>query len=379
MKTPMIKLVALAVLFTIGSCDSDEKTETPGTEEQENITISEVQFVNEFILPAATVFENTTVGGLSGIDYANNTWYMISDAPNAPHFYTAAIALNQDGISAVTITSVNNFKDATGTPLETGITDPEAIRFADGNVLWTSEGNMNNLIDPSVRIAALDGTIRHEITLPERYKATESSAFGPRHNGVFEGLSLSYDGNGYWVSMELPLKQDGEEPTLKDTEAPVRIAYIDKATNTFGKEIAYELDAVARPALLGTTFELNGVVEILSYDENKFLVVERSFSTGYADGGNTVKIYKVDATNATDVSTLETLKGATYTKATKTLLFDFETVRDQLTENMVDNIEGITFGPTLENGNRSLVLVADNNFSAFIPQLNQFILLEILN
>ena len=92
-----------------------------------------------------------------------------------------------------------------------------------------------------------------------------------------------------------------------------------------------------------------------------------------------MKIYDVDAGNATDISEINSLADVPYQPAKKTLLFDFEEIRDQLTDGVVDNIEGISFGPSFPNGNRSLILVADNNFSAFGPQLNQFILFELLD
>ncbi len=41
----------------------------------------------------------------------------------------------------------------------------------------------------------------------------------------------------------------------------------------------------------------------------------------------------------------------------------------------VDNIEGITFGPTLPNGHRTLIFVADNNFSPL--QKTQLLLFEV--
>ena len=41
-----------------------------------------------------------------------------------------------------------------------------------------------------------------------------------------------------------------------------------------------------------------------------------------------------------------------------------------------DNIEGITLGPLLPNGNRSVILVSDNNFSPL--QQTQFMLLELI-
>lgn len=42
---------------------------------------------------------------------------------------------------------------------------------------------------------------------------------------------------------------------------------------------------------------------------------------------------------------------------------------------VLDNIEGITWGPTLASGNRTLVLVSDNNFSG--TQFTQFVALEV--
>ena len=45
-----------------------------------------------------------------------------------------------------------------------------------------------------------------------------------------------------------------------------------------------------------------------------------------------------------------------------------------------DNLEAMAFGPRLPNGNPTLLLMSDDNFSAAggSPQVNQFILLEIV-
>lgn len=42
----------------------------------------------------------------------------------------------------------------------------------------------------------------------------------------------------------------------------------------------------------------------------------------------------------------------------------------------IDNVEGITFGPKLANGNQSLVLVTDNNFSD--KQKTQVLVFEVV-
>ena len=59
------------------------------------------------------------------------------------------------------------------------------------------------------------------------------------------------------------------------------------------------------------------------------------------------------------------------------MVFSFDTVKNKLKEGIIDNIEGITLGPILENGNQSIILISDDNFQLFGKQLNQFLLLEI--
>ena len=56
--------------------------------------------------------------------------------------------------------------------------------------------------------------------------------------------------------------------------------------------------------------------------------------------------------------------------AQKTLLFDLTDLNIP-----IDNVEGITFGKTLPNGKRSLILVSDNNFAP--TQFTQFLAFEI--
>jgi hypothetical protein len=58
-------------------------------------------------------------------------------------------------------------------------------------------------------------------------------------------------------------------------------------------------------------------------------------------------------------------------------VLDLATITDKLKSKQIDNLEGLTFGPTLANGNRSLLMVADNNFNIHGPQLNQVLLFEV--
>lgn len=372
--------IALGLLLILFSCDDNENIDDSNTS---STTISGFKFIGEQIIPDGKLFEGQTIGGLSSIDYHNNLYYIISDAPNTPiRYYTAKLNFDASDFNHVTIINQIELLNKQGTSFGDTEVDPESIRFdpITGTIVWTSEGFANNQIDPFVREADVTGKFVKEYTLPNMFKSTIATDKGIRNNGAFEGLSLSVDGKGYWIAMELPLKQDGSEPEFgKDTNSKVRIAYVDRATNKFGRQFTYDLGRVKREG----GFTINGLVEVLEYTTNKFLILERSFASGQDDGGNDVLIYNVDASNATDVSSFEKLEN-TVVSSTKNLLFDFNDIRDQLSSvpgnnaKVVDNLEGMTFGPDLKNGNKSLVLVADNNFSAFGAQLNQFIVLEVL-
>ncbi len=380
-----IKKVFIFILLSWG-CSSNNTTEnhsnTDNTPSEHNQnTISSIEFIDEFIIPDQEM-NGVPIGGFSGIDYHNGKWHIICDTSTPPiRFYEANIIYNEDAFQNVEITKMIEIKDTSDNSLVQGVVDPEAIRYdpISSTFLYTSEGSINNGVDPALIEIALQGNQIRSFKLPDNFKAnTADNTLGPRHNGVLEGLSLRFNSEGYWISFELPLIEDGPEPTTTDTESPVRITLFNRITGTAERQFAYELDPVAREAALGTSFEVNGLVEILEYQNNKFLALERSFASGYIDGGNNVKIYKVDASNATNTLLIESLNGADYTKATKTLLFDFETIRSQLTNTTVDNIEGITFGPTLDDGHKTVVVISDNNFNTFYPQLNQLIVFKVI-
>ncbi|WP_025743500.1 esterase-like activity of phytase family protein [Aquimarina pacifica] len=376
----------LTLCFGCSSNNSDPETNPQNTDDETVVvvdqnTITSLEFIDEFIIEEQEI-KGVPIGGLSGIDYQNNTWYLICDTSTPPiRFYKANLNYTKDGFTNVTIDDMIEIKSVAGTTFEKTPVDPESIRFdsSSGNILYTSEGSINNGIDPALIEISIQGDHIKNYTLPTNFKANSSDdTSGPRHNGVLEGLSISFDKKGYWVSFELPLIEDGPEPDITDTESPVRITKIDKTSGTPESQFAYELDPVSREPALGTEFKVNGLVEILEYDDQQFLALERSFSSGYIDGGNTVKIYKVDATNATNTLSIDTFVAATYTKATKTLLFDFDTIRKDLTNGTIDNLEGITFGPTLEDGSRTIVVISDNNFNSFFPQYNQIIALKVV-
>jgi hypothetical protein len=103
------------------------------------------------------------------------------------------------------------------------------------------------------------------------------------------------------------------------------------------------------------------VSDILSVDATHFLVMETATAPGK---GYSVRVYEVDDSNATSVRDVPALAGQTFTPVTKTLLLDMSTLN---LPGGVANFSGLTWGPTLSNGDRSLVLVSDNGFNSHTP------------
>src|SRR5678810_1123331 len=83
---------------------------------QKTITLtdrSQLKFIGEYDIPHNQIFQNTTIGGLSGIDYdsRNKIYYLISDDRSSispARFCSAKIFLNKEGIDTIHFISVNS-------------------------------------------------------------------------------------------------------------------------------------------------------------------------------------------------------------------------------------------------------------------------------
>jgi len=331
----------------------------------------DLKFLDEFVLSDNVIIDGTLVGGLSGIDYQKGKYILVCDDASNPRYYEAKIDIINYEISNVEIQKVIRIKDSVN------YLDLESIRFnsSKNEILLTSEGHIQMQKSPVFFSVNSEGNIVNDFEIPSEFYF--NSIQKPRHNGTLEGLTKSIDGKGYWIAMELPLEMDGPEPDIVKTNSPVRVTYFDALSLKSEIQFSYYLDPIAKQPK--EEFAINGLTDILEYDIDKFFIVERSYSSGLGNQGNTVKIFNVNASLATNTIAIQSLKNTEYRTASKELIFDFEEVRDKLTNYSIDNIEGISFGPTLPNGNKSIILVSDNNFNKLGEQLNQFILLELIN
>ncbi|MBE7173969.1 MAG: esterase-like activity of phytase family protein [Williamsia sp.] len=351
-------------------------------------SISHLSFINVVELPHNIQYKNTTVGGLSSIDYDAKTgqYYMICDDrsnTNPARYYTARIKISSKGIDSVQFVDVTTLLQPDGSPFPDyykdalHACDPEGLRYNphEDVWVWSSEGERlvkpgdTVLTDPSINVMQKDGRHLYSFDLPSNLHM-QAREQGPRRNGVFEGLAFSDDGQTLYASVEEPLYEDGPRAGLGDTAGWIRIIRYDVVSRRPLAQYAYRIDPVAHPPSKPGEFIINGVPDILFLDKQHLLVTERSFSTGYPNC--TIKLYLADLSGATDVSAVSSLQQpASFHPITKKLLLNLDSLHIY-----IDNVEGATFGPPLPNGHKTLVLVADNNFEQ--QEKTQFFLFEVV-
>lgn len=350
-------------LLFLSSCGTARKINN------ENVTL---RFLDDFVLPEGLEIKGTKVGGLSGIEFHNGEYYLVCDHPGNPRIYKATIEISGRRIDNVSITDVV-LLDKSDPFFKENHLDLEGIRIEEDKILLSSEGSIQNNKDPSIFYITKSGEYISNFTIPDYFLAKGDQK--PRNNGVFEGLSQSYVGSGFWAGMELPLVKDGSKPKLFPTRSPVRITHFDKKTGEATRQFVMHLEHITKIPWL--YFAVNGLTELLEYAPERFLVLERAFSAGHGTNGNTVRIFDVDASKATNTVHVKNLRKTEYNPAHKNLIFDFKPYRKNLKEQIIDNLEGMTFGPDLPNGNRTILLISDDNFSSLGKQITQIILLEL--
>lgn len=382
---PAIALAPLVLSLTLAGCGESDPPQR---------SVESLRLIGEKILTRRTEFAGTVVGGLSGIDYdeVNKRFLLISDdrtttdSGNAPRLYTAALTYDASSFASVAFASTVAMKQPDGSsypkvpdPL---VADPESIRIdpVSGNYVWASEGDRSltatppRVIHPFIREIRPDGTHVREYTLPAMFqmKATET---GPRGNLALEGITFTPDRNALVAIMEGALFDDASSPNVTAGSVS-RITVFNRSTGQASAQYAYPIDKVQATPVPGDQFTVNGPTEILAITNDRFLVLERSFSVGVI--GNQVRLYEIGLEGATNVLSLPSLKSATYKAVSKRLVLDFETIKSQL--NGVANLEGMSFGPKLANGRDSLIIVADDNFPTAdsVTDKNQFLVFEVV-
>ena len=361
----VLGLAAAALVAGGSATTAGAKSKVPG-----------LQFLGQAIVATGTTFAGTTVGGLSSITYdrKRGVYYAISDDQSNVRFYTLTLGVSDGSLTNgdVLFTGVTTFKDQNGQPFAAQTVDPEGLVLTKaGTLIATSEGFSNRLIDPWIREFSLAGNQLRALTVPSPFLPNATGTRGVRLNLGFESAGVPPNGRFVYSATENALVQDG--PAAGTTaRSPARLLRYNLRTGKLDRQWLYWTEPIAESPVPPTNFAVNGIVEVLPLNNEHLLTMERSFSVGAPDTGNTIKLFQVKVAGATNVNGADSLAGRldSIRPVQKTLLLDLDTLGIPL-----DNVEGLTLGPKLPDGRQSLVLVSDNNFAA--AQFTQFLLFAI--
>ena len=377
----MKSFIVACCLFIIYACSSTKR----GT--IQIVRPSSLRLIDVYDIPHSFSFQETTVGGLSGIDFdsTQQIFYTISDdrsALQSARFYSMKILFSDQKIDTVLFQEAVTLKQPNGQPYPSSkespqqTPDPEAIRYnpITQQLIWTSEGERvvtakdTVIADPSIQIVDKSGKHIRSFLLPENLRMSFLEK-GPRRNGVLEGATFSHNYQNLLVSLEEPRYEDGPQASLEPNDAWVRLYKFNVSSGKPVAQYAYTLDPVAYAPNPPGSFMVNGIPDIMDIGNHQLLVMERSFSTGRL--ACTIKIYMVDLKEAEDISSVISLKNNPPQKPLrKKLLLNLDKLGIY-----TDNVEGMCLGPRLKNGKRSLWMIADNNFSPL--EKSQLFLFEV--
>lgn len=352
----------------------------------EAMTVVDVEVLGEVTVPTGASYGDTEIGGLSSITYdaGRGVYFVLSDDQgNRPtgdpvRFYTVEIDLSDGTLDDgdVVFSGVTQLFEDKKIPFAPGGLDPEGFTLGrEGFFFMSSEGNIfsDPIQDPFIRRYNHNGRVTAHLPVPDKY-LPNGVDYGVRQNLSFESLNPTPNGRYLVTAGEGAIFQDGPAATFTNGSL-ARVLVYDLRKRLPVHEYVYEVAPWAEPSAI---FGVNGIVEVLPIDNTgTMLVMERSFSVLGVLGngtGNYVVLNEASTSGATDVLAIDALyEGGSpiaFTPMSQRQLFAFDDLGVP-----IDNIEGMTFGPPLDDGRQVLVIVSDNNFSP--GQFTQFVVLAL--
>jgi hypothetical protein len=327
--------------------------------------IKSIEFIGQATLPTGLIFQKTEIGGLSGITYdvRNNLYYAISDDRGqkaTPRFYTFTIDLSKGKLTNndVIPVGVTNLLNTSNQPFPPNTTDTEGIAITNQDTIFvSSEGDVDKLINPFIKEFALaSGKTISTLPIPDKFLPDSQKQKGIRNNLAFESLTITPNQKFLFTATENALIQDS--PAAKSgVGTSSRILEYNLLTKQPEREFLYQTEPVT-PLFNPTGKFASGLPDLLALNnQGNFLSIERSF-TGL---GFTVFVFEISLENATDIHNFDSIAKVDPDKikpVEKKLLLDLRTLDVSL-----DNIEGLTLGAKLPDGQPSLILISDNNFN----------------
>lgn len=366
-----------------------------------NSASAEVTKIAELRIPAqATDQSNLTgklenrmplnqFGGIGALSWAGeNVYYLLPDrgpddgaVPYPTRFHQAQIQFTAEGSVEWKLLETHLLTKDSGEQLvgaasalkhgdkHPGRLDPEAIRFVQrGNkpaVLAISDE-----YGPRVDLYDLTGKRTRKLRIPGKFEIEHPSGNaaeeaqkndkGRQPNAGFEALGISPDGQTLYAMNQRPLIQDGAVSNGRFTGLLNRILRIDIDSEDT-REFVYPLENSD-----------SAVCELLMIDNHRALVLERDSLAGLL--AKQKSLYLIDLQGASDVSEHKSLPPQAAELPTEVRIVTKRLFADLLDpkfrivgESTPAKFEGLTFGPNLPDGRRTLVISVDNDFRSDNP------------
>lgn len=305
-----------------------------------------------------------TPDGLSGIVWLGGDDYLaVSD--RRPFLYPLTIAIDPESgaVRAAGVGKPVPLRDREGAAITDSLQGPdrEGIAWdAASRAVWiANERTGGTRSRPSLARHQLD-TGRMTDLLSATRRSPLAVFQSIQNNRGFESLARASDGSETWTCNEDALTVDADSGDATKAQV-VRLVKFDRRMKPVA-QYPYRTDPpvgriVFPPFLAG--FEGYGVSDLLRLDDGSLIVLERGLvglDSGLAE--THIRLYSADAKDATDVSRGEAAKGLAgrrFRAADKELVLELV-----FSIQSNSNFEGITLGPRLANGDRSVLLIADN-------------------
>lgn len=290
------------------------------------VSITQADGQSRFTIQSAAVTD------LSGLVWTgDDAFFAVADHPNVLVPLTLKIDRATGAIASGEV----------GTPLvvSSAISDFEGVAYVGSKKTFYISGEKGN------------GVIRYKPGGPARAQSVPP-VFAEAHKNLgLESLTWNDTAGHFWIANEEALRPDG--PLSGASGTLVRLQQFDANFRPVAQYAWRTESAGFRFRNSG-----NGVADLCLLPDGRLLVLER----GFAFGGLRLRLFLADFTSATDISKVPGLEGADFAPAGKTLLYEEATG--------FINFEGLALGPVLEDGSRSLIVIADSNGSAvhtFLP------------
>ena len=210
----------------------------------------------------------------------------------------------------------------------------------------------------SVFLAAESGAHLREISLAtgaELQNGAVPTLFDNRRGNLgTESLTRSLDGTAMWTANEQALTIDGDKSTPSaGTTVRLLKLNVDGNATSAGPQYAYNVEPIHGAAFPDAQ---SGLSDLALMPDGTLLALERSVA--FTSPFYLSRIYEIDSSAATDVSISPYnagLIGQTYTSVNKELLWS-----GAADGGGGQNLEGLTLGPQLPNGDWMLIGVVDN-------------------